>query len=174
MDRVEPVIPVTLGGVTLGIAILGWHLIEWWPGRKALLKKPAVHAAALAPFLLAWCFGCLGILTGMGLIGWAFDTALWASNWLGDAALWLGVGEAPQQVAAGAYQPLTTFGNCVVFLATVCMVAAIKFTPAGPSLKRGTWCGLCLGTSASLAGTVAVPLATAVNWLGQAVYGGAA
>lgn len=166
-------IKVTLGGVTIGLAILGWYLMKWWPGRKAFMKRPAAYAAQLVPFALAWCYGCLGTLTAMGAVGWAFDAALWASNWLGDAALWLGVGEAPQQVAAGTYLPLTTFGNCVVLLATVSMIAAIKYRPSGAELKAGMWCGLTLGTSASLSGTVAVPLATAVNSIGQLVYGGA-
>ena len=166
-------IPVTLGGVTVGLCILGWYLIKWYPGLAQLRKKPAAYAAQLLPFTLAWIYGCLGILCAMGLIGWAFDTALWASNWLGDAALWLGVGENPQQVASGTYKPLTAFGNCVVLLATVMMVAVIKFRDCGTDIKLGMWCGLTLGTSASLAGTVAVPIAEGVNWLGGVVYGGA-
>lgn len=167
-------IGATIGGVTVGLAILGVELVRWWPGRKAFLSRPADHAGALLPFLLAWCYGVLGILTVMGLIGWAFDLALWASNWLGDAALWLGVGERAGQASQGAYQPLTTFGNCAVFLMTCLMIAAIKFRPSGAQLKRGMWCGLCLGTSSSVAGLAAVPLAQAVNWLGNVVYTGVA
>lgn len=166
-------IVTTLGGVTIGLALLGWELIRWWPGRKALLKKPVQHAEALLPFLLAWCYGALGTLTTLGLIGWAFDTALWASNWLGDAALWLGVGVKVQQAAQGPYLPLTVVGNCAVFLLTVCMVAGVKFLPCGEQLKRGVWCGLCLGTSSSVAGLAAVPLAQGINWLGNVIYSGA-
>lgn len=166
-------ISVTLGGVTVGLCILGWYLIKWYPGWARLKKKPVAHLSQLLPFVLAWIYGCLGVLCVMGLVGWAFDAALWASNWLGDAALWLGVGENPRQVAAGSYVPLTGFGNCIVFLATVIMLAAIKYRGCGPELKAGMWCGLTLGTSASLSGTVAVPLATAVNSIGQLVYGGA-
>ena len=161
----------TAGGVTVGLCILVWHLIEWWPGLKQLQDRPLPYAGDLLPFVVAWCYGVLGVLTAMGLIGWAFDTALWASNWLGDAALYIGVGEAPGRVSQGVYAPLTGLGNCAVLLATVCMVAAIKFTPAGKALKRGTWCGLCLGTSAGVAGLTAVPLAEAANWLGATVYG---
>lgn len=165
-------IPVTLGGVTVGVCILGWYLIKWWPGWKGFRKAPLPHLASLLPFVAGWTYGCMGVLCVMGAIGWAFDGALWASNWLGDAALWLGVGQAPQQVAAGSYVPLTAFGNCVVVLATVCMAAAIKFRRCGADLKLGTWCGLTLGTSTSLAGTVAVPIATGVNALGAMIYGG--
>lgn len=163
----------TIGGVTIGLSILGWVLIQWWPGRKALMKKPLPHLSALLPFAVAWCYGALGTLATMGFIGWSFDTALWASNWIGDAALWFGVGERVGQAAQGVTTPLTTFGNCALVLMTVCMIAAVKFTPAGPQMKLGVWCGLCLGTSSSVAGLAAVPLAEAVNAIGSVVYAGA-
>lgn len=164
-------ITVTLGGVVVGIIILGWYMIDWWPGVEALKNHPAGYAAELLPFLIAWAYGTLGVLTGMGLIGWAFDTALWASNWVGDAALVLGVGESPRQVASGTYAPLTTFGNCTMLVATVAMVRAIKKTKSGPALKAGTWCGLCLGTSSGVAGLAAVPLAQGINTIGETVFG---
>lgn len=165
-------ITVTLGGVTIGLALLGWELIRWWPGRASLMKKPAKYAGELLPFVIAFFYGTLGTLTVMGLIGWAFDMALWASNWLGDAVLWIGVGVSVGQTAQGVTLPLTVFGNCAVLLFTVCMIAAVKFTPASSELKRGAWCGICLGTSSSVAGMLAVPLATAINAIGQAVYAG--
>ena len=163
-------IVVTIGGVTIGIMVLGYVLIKWYPGRKALAKKPVPYVLELAPFLLAWCYGALGVLTVQGLIGWAFDTALWASNWLGDAALWLGTGEDVGQAAQGTYEPLTVFGNCAVLIATACVIAAIKFTRSGHMVKMGMWCGLCLGTSSSVAGLAAVPLADGVNYIGALVY----
>lgn len=166
-------IVATIGGVTVGLAILIRHVVQWYPegGWKALQKKPVPYLADWLPFLFGWAYGALGILTTMGLIGWAFDTALWASNWLGDAALWVGVGEAPGQTAAGAPIQLSGTGNCIVLLLTVGVLAAVKKTKMGPPIKRGAWCGLCLGTSAGVAGAVAGPLAMGVNWLGSAVYG---
>lgn len=166
-------ITVTIGGVTIGIVLLGWELIQWWPGQKRFLKNWQAELQNLAPFILAWCYGTVAVLTTQGLIAWAFDTALWASNWLGDAALWFGVGEDVGQSAQGAYLPLTTFGNCAVFIMTLIVIATIKFRKCGMQVKRGMWCGLCLGTSSSVAGLAAVPLAQAVNWLGQVVYQGA-
>ena len=53
----------TLGGVTIGLALLIRHLIHWWPGIKALRTAPLDHAAGLLPFLGAWCYGVLAILT---------------------------------------------------------------------------------------------------------------
>lgn len=167
---------VTFGGVTIGLLLLLWALIQWWPGLKPLRKDPAGSAAALLPFLFAWAYGVLAILTVGGLVGLLADGALWISNWLGDAALVWGVGgELGQSGPTVAYLPLTQTGTAVVLLLTVVIIAVAK-RPKTPdvvksNLKRGTWCGICLGTSAGVAGFAAVPLAQAVNWAGGALYG---
>lgn len=163
---------VTIGGVTVGVCILIHYLVTWWPGRKALMKDPARQAAALAPFLVAWSYGVLAILGVGGLVGWIADTALWISNWLGDAALVWGVGgQAGQHASGSVYLPLTQTGGAVVLILTVALLAAVKKSKYGSDIKRGAWCGVCLGTSAGIAGFAAVPLALAVNWLGDKVYG---
>lgn len=164
-------IAVTLGGVTVGICLLVWQAVIWWPGQKALMKAPVKHAAVLLPFLLAWAYGCLGILTTAGLIAAGFDVALWASNWIGDAVAWIGVGAETGVTAAGATLPLTGTGSLMVLILTVGMVAAIKKSKNAADLKRGVWCGLCLGTSSSVAGLAAVPLANGVNAAAGVVYG---
>jgi hypothetical protein len=163
---------VTIGGVTLGLALLTHHVITWWPGIKALKKDPLGAAGRLAPFLAAWAYGVLAILTVGGLIGWVADTTLWISNWLGDAALVWGVGGQTGRSATGtAYLPLTQTGSAVVLLLTVGIVAAAKKSRYGNELKAGAWCGICLGTSAGIAGFAAVPLAQVANLIGQTVYG---
>ncbi|MFE1264420.1 hypothetical protein ACFW5X_28320 [Streptomyces albogriseolus] len=163
---------VTIGGVTVGLCILGYFVTTWWPGRKQLTKNPLRHSADLAPFLFAWSYGCLTVLGIGGLIGWIADTALWISNWLGDVALVWGVGTAAGQAAGGAvYLPLTQTGGAIVLILTAVMVALVKKSRHGKVLKLGAWCGVCLGTSAGVAGFAAVPLAQAVNWLGDGVYG---
>ncbi|MDI9885330.1 hypothetical protein QMZ92_13230 [Streptomyces sp. HNM0645] len=165
-------IVVTLGGVTVGLAILVRFVIVWWPGAKSLRGNPLPHLSGLLPFLAAWAYGAVTILGIGGLIGWAANTTLWISNWLGDAALVWGVGTAAGQAAArGTYLPLTQTGGALVLLMTVGVVTAVKFSRYGRDLKMGAWCGICLGTSAGIAGLAAVPLATAVNWAGQALYG---
>lgn len=161
----------TLGGVTVGLGVLLNHLIEWYPGWKQLQKKPVPFALDLAPFLLAWAYGALGILSVMGLIGWGFDTALWALNWLGDAALWLGVGVKPGQVSHGAYLPLTTTGSALVVLLTVVVFAVRRKKPWKTVVTRGMICGLCLGTSSGVAGLAAVPLAQGANEVGALLFG---
>lgn len=163
---------VTVGGVTVGICILIHHLVSWWPGSKGLRGNPAHYAADLAPFLIAWAYGVLTILGVGGLIGWIAETALWISNWLGDVALVWGVGgQAGQTVARTTYVPLTQTGGAVVLILTVALLAAVKKSRYGSDIKRGAWCGICLGTSAGIAGFAAVPLAQAVNWAGATVYG---
>ncbi|MFD5900992.1 hypothetical protein ACFWHG_05770 [Streptomyces microflavus] len=163
---------VTIGGVTVGLAILVHHVVTWWPGLKRLRKDPAGQVAALAPFLLAWSYGALAILTVGGIIGWIADTTLWISSWLGDVALVWGVG-GTTGTAAGrtTYLPLTQTGTAVVLLLTVLLLAAAKKSQYGGALKSGAWCGICLGTSAGVTGLAAVPLAQAVNWLGANAYG---
>ena len=163
---------VTYGGVTVGLLILAYHLTTWWPGIKALQSSPAHHAAALLPFLLAWSYGVLAVLGVGGLIGWTADTALWISNWLGDVALVWGVGGQSGQRATGTtYLPLTQPGGAIVLILTAVLVALAKKSRYGSDIKTGAWCGICLGMSAGVAGFAAAPLAVAVNWLGDNVYG---
>lgn len=165
-------IGVTIGGVLVGLCLLAWQSVQWYPGLKALKNDPVNYAADWLPFLFGWAYGALATLTTMGVIGWAFDTALWASNWLGDAALWIGVGQAPGHTASGAPVHLGVQGSAVVLFLTVVIIAVIKFRPSGPQIKRGVWCGTCLGTSAGVAGFAAGPLALGANWLGVTVFGG--
>lgn len=164
-------IVVTIGGVLVGLGLLIWQGIQWYPGLKALKNDPVAYAADWLPFLFGWAYGALGVLTTMGLIGWAFDAALWAANWLGDAALWVGVGQAPGHTATGAPVQLSGTGSAIVLLLTVAVVGIIKFRPSGAQVKRGVQCGLCLGTSAGVAGFAAGPLAMGANWLGMVVFG---
>lgn len=163
---------VTFGGVTVGLCILAHHLFTWWPGRKALMKDPARQAAELLPFLASWSYGCLTTLGVGGLIGTASSAVLGLSNWLGDAALVWGVGGSSGELAArGTFLPLTGPGVAIVLILTFAIVATAKKSKHGSDIKRGAWCGICLGTSAGVAGFAAVPLATAANWLGGSVYG---
>ncbi|MGV9281646.1 hypothetical protein [Streptomyces sp. NPDC003730] len=163
---------VTYGGVTVGLMLLAHQLFTWWPGRKALMKDPARQAAELLPFLLSWSYGALTTLGVGGLIGTASSAVLGLSNWLGDAALVWGVGGSAGELAArGTFLPLTGPGVAIVLILTVAVVVTAKKSKHGDTIKRGTWCGITLGTSAGVAGFAAVPLATAANWLGGTVYG---
>ncbi|MGW8357378.1 hypothetical protein [Streptomyces wedmorensis] len=160
----------TRGGIVVGLAVLVWFLFKWWPGTKSLLARPLEHIGRLLPFLGGWAFGALGILAVGGLIGWAFDTALWALNWLGDVALILGVNGDAGVSSRGAYLPLTADGAGLMVIWVVAFVAACKFTNSGPQIRLGSLCGLTLGTSSSIAGLAAVPLAQATNASGSVLF----
>jgi hypothetical protein len=165
---------VTAGGVTVGLCILAYEIVSWWPGRKALMKDPLRHAARLLPFLASWCYGCLTTLGIGGLVGLASSTVLGISNWLGDAALIWGVGGTGGQLSARqTFLPLSGPGIALMLIITAGFIAAV--VKAGRSgnagvLKRGAWCGITLGTSAGVAGFAAVPLAQAVNTIAGSVY----
>lgn len=161
----------TVGGVTVGLIILAAAVIKWFPGRKKLVSDPLECIGEALPFVAGWAYGALATLSVGGLIGWAFDTVLWISNWLGDAALWLGVGTDAGVSSRGTYLPLTAQGSSAVLILTGVVIAVIKFRKCGREVKLGAWCGACLGTSAGVAGLAAVPLAQAANWLGVTVYG---
>ena len=51
------------------------------------------------------------------------------------------------------------------------LAAALKASSHRNDLLMGMWCGITLGTSAGVAGLAAVPIAQAVNWAGNALYG---
>lgn len=163
---------VTYGGVTVGLCLLMHLLVTWWPGRKSLMKDPVKHASRLLPFVASWCYGCLTTLGVGGIVGTAASAALGLSNWLGDAALVWGVGGSVGELAAApTFVPLTGPGIAMMLILTVVVIAAAKKFSSGSEIKRGAWCGVCLGTSSGVAGFAAVPLAQAVNWLGDGVYG---
>jgi len=164
---------VTFGGVTVGLCLLGYQLVSWWPGRKQLMKDPLKHLAKLLPWLASWSYGCLTTLGIGGLIGTASSSVLGLSNWLGDAALFWGVGEQPGQLAgAKTFVPLSSPGAALVLIATAVFIAAVKKASEENSktLKLGAWCGITLGTSAGVAGFAAVPLAMAANHVGDTLY----
>lgn len=162
---------VTYGGVTVGICLLVHQLVTWWPGRRQLMKDPLRHASALAPFVLSWAYGVLTTLGVGGLVGLTAGGVLGLSNWLGDLSLVWGVGGQGEQLSARtSFVHLSGPGVSVMLVLTVAMLAAVKRSAYASDLKRGSWCGICLGTSAGVAGVAAVPLALTANWLGEHVY----
>lgn len=160
----------TRGGVAVGIVILVLYLIEWWPGWRALKKKPLPFVGKLLPFALAWLYGMLGILTTMGLIGLGFDSALWAANWLGDVAGWVLAGAQTQQASRGVYAPLSGDGVWMVVIFTAVAYGFARKGPYQRDVRRGVLVGMCLGTSAGIAGLAAVPVASATNTAGMYLF----
>lgn len=154
---------VSLGGVTVGAAILIAYGIYWWHREKR-------KAAALVPFLLATAYGMLLVLSGGGLLGWGAHVALWGANGVGDKSLIWGVGGATMDVTRARQLVLDPGGHVVVVLLTVTLVSLLAFAKKLRSWKIGVGilCGICLALSGTLAGAAAVPLGSGVNAAGAA------
>lgn len=152
---------VTLGGVTVGSAILISYGIYWWFREKH-------QAAAVVPFVLAAAYGMLLILSGGGLLGRAAGITLWGANGIGDHALRWGVGGTTMDVTRARQLVLDPGGHVVVLLLTVTMICLWKFARKLRSWKLavGIVCGICLALSGTLAGAAALPLGSSVNALG--------
>lgn len=152
---------VTLGGVTVGSAILIAYAIYWWFREK---HQPG----ALVPFILSWAYGMLLVLSGGGLLGWGSRTVLWGANGIGDKSLIWGVGGTTMDVTRARQLVLDPGGHVVVLLLTVVLVCLWIFAKKMRSWKLafGLLCGICLALSGTLAGAAAVPLGSGVNALG--------
>jgi hypothetical protein len=152
---------VSLGGVTVGAAILIVYGIYWWHREK---HKPI----ELVPFALSTAYGMLLILSGGGLLGWAAGTALWGANGIGDHSLIWGVGGTTMDVTRARQIVLQPGGHVVVLLLTVTLAALWKFAKKLRSWKIaiGVLCGICLALSGTVAGAAAVPLGSSANAAG--------
>lgn len=156
----------TIGALIVGLGILVYRVVKWWPGRKALAKHPAI-ALDLVPFVLGLCFGTLVILCTGGLIGWAADATLWAGGWVGDGALIWGVGGYREGIGRGPEQALTNGGHAVTLVLCFAVLAVLrKKRESGKLVGQGIVAGIMLGTIRGYAGLMAIPLASSVNLAG--------
>lgn len=165
---------VTLGGITIGLAALVRVAVDWWPGRKAFTGRKADYLSALLPlmpFFWGYCFGVLVPLTFGGFLLWAGWAGVTAMSWLGDVALWAGVGsDIGTEAQRAARVTLTAQANAMMFLALVVWVSVFARW-RNSYLVYGTVCGLCLGLTSGVAGKTAVPLASALDRAAVLVYG---
>lgn len=152
---------VSLGGVVVGIGIVLLVGIHWWHRGK---RKPA----ALAPFLLSAAYGMLLILSAGGMLGTLAGWTLWSGNGLGNMALVYGVGGGTPDVTRTHQAALTDGGHAIVILVTLVLFALWKWAGKirNGQIAAGIVAGICLGLSGTVAGSAAVPLASAANALG--------
>jgi len=154
---------VTLGGICVGLSLLIGIIIRWW-------FKEAHKVAALVPYLIAFAYGTLAILTTGSLLAGAAGITLWGFNGLGDLGLVYGIGGQTGSVTRGGSQAvLTSGGYAVMFLFTAAIISlalwAKKHVPTG-KLAAGALAGILFGLSGTWAGAAAVPLASTVNLIG--------
>lgn len=153
---------VTLGGICAGLSILIGIIIRWW-------FKEGHKPGALAPYLIAFAYGTLAILTTGSLLAGLAGVALWGLNGLGDLGLIYGIGGESASVTRGTQAVLTSGGYVVMFLFTAAIVSLTLWAKAKVPVGKiiaGALAGILLGLSGTWAGAAAVPLASAVNVIG--------
>lgn len=161
---------VSLGGVTVGLSLIAWEVVRWWPGRKQALK--AKHLLTLLPFVLALLYGMLLILSAGGLLGGGADWTLWGSSAIGDAALRYGLDSPSPAVTRTSHLVLTPGGHAVVIIATVVLIAVwTKRRGINWKLVRAVVAGISLGLSSGAAGAAGYVLSPAVSTAGDWVVG---
>jgi hypothetical protein len=161
---------VSLGGVTVGLSLLGWEIVQWWPGRKQAIKFK--HLVRLVPFLLTWSYGMLLILSAGGLLGAGADWSLWGTSAIGDAVLEHGFGSPTPDVTRTSYLVLSPGGHAVVAIATILLVAVwVKRRGFNWSLLRAVLSGISLGLASGIAGMAGWVLSPVVSTLGDLIVG---
>ncbi|WP_165984216.1 hypothetical protein [Streptomyces sp. YIM 98790] len=158
---------VTLGGLTVGLAILA-AVLTWW------FMRARFKWARILPFFCALVFGTLLIVTVGGLLGGAAAVALWGSNAAGDLALVYGVGGGTPDVTRTGRAGLTDGGHAVVIVLAVVYLVALVLSRRARSwlIALGILAGVCLGLSAGWAGWIAGWAGAGVNALGALLTGG--
>ena len=157
----------TVGSVILGLGLVILNVGTWWPGRKAMQKDALGQVGLLLPFIFGYAFGTLAILCAGGLLGFLADFTLWGGSWLGDGALIYGVGGMREDVSRGPQQALTNGGHAMTLLLCFVVVVVLrKRENARKMVKQGIAAGVLLGTVRGVAGVMAIPLASSVNFLG--------
>lgn len=162
---------VTLGSFVVGTFLIVLNLGTWYPGWKSLRKKPVEHLVRIAPFLCGYAYGVLLMMVG-GLLGWFADVALWGGSWLGDGALIWGVGGRREMVGSSAMIALTNGGLAMVLLLSAVVIVIMRRREDDrKAIGHGIWAGILTGTVRGWLGVLAVPLASAMNWLGHFLPG---
>ena len=159
-----PYMAINLGGVALGVAVVLVFLVRWWFREKRRWD-------ALVPFVLSHLYGMLAALASLGsvsILGAAAWANLWAANVAGYAGLVWGVGGNAPNVNRAQHLVLTDGGYVIVFLFTAVLIALWKWAPRVSNAKLffGTFSGVAVALSGTVAGVAAVPLGSSVNLLG--------
>lgn len=158
---------VTYGGLVIGLAIVLYQVIEWYPGLQPLKKKTRTHLVRLLPFLFGFSVGMLCVLSAGGIIGKFAHFTVWSLSWLGDAALIWGIGGERESVTAASQQALTNGGHAMTLLAVAVFLALMKKKEETRKRCKWGWLGgVMLGLVKSVAGAFAIPLASAMNAAG--------
>ncbi|MFI5979173.1 hypothetical protein [Streptomyces sp. NPDC051452] len=168
---------VSLGGVTIGLSILAWHLTKWWktgkgggpggPGGGG--RDPKV----LLPLLSSMSLGMISITAAGGLIGTAATFLLNTGSLIGNWSLVSLTGTATPEVTRSGLKALTPGGCALLVIYFVICVALWK---SGAKILKGkiaagVIAGVMLGLSAGFRGVASLALVTITNTVGDKITG---
>ncbi|MFI2757816.1 hypothetical protein ACH5A3_02900 [Streptomyces echinatus] len=168
---------VSLGGVTIGLGILAWHLTKWWrtggkgggPGAPGGGRDPKV----LLPLLSSMSLGMVSITAAGGLIGTAATFLLNTGSLVGNWSLVSLTGTATPEVTRSGLKALTP-GGCA--LLAIYFVVCVALWKSGAKILKGkiaagVIAGVMLGLSAGFSGVASVALVTITNTVGDKITG---
>ncbi|MFD9920638.1 hypothetical protein [[Kitasatospora] papulosa] len=168
---------VSLGGVTIGLGILAWHLTKWWrtggggkgPGPGGGGRDPK----ALLPFVSSMALGMVAVTAAGGLIGTAAVFLLNTGSMAGNWSLTAVTGTVTPEVTRSGLKALSPGGCALLVIYFVILVAMWK---SGAKLLKGKIasgivCGCLLGLSAGFSGVGSVALVTITNTVGDKITG---
>lgn len=165
---------VSLGGITLGTTIVVLVLQRWWKkggGGKKSDDGAGRDWKQLVPFTVALAYGILAVLAAgpISALGLVTRFGLWSGDSIGTLYLVYGVGGSSPDVTRAAPVVLTAGGYCVFAIWTAVLIGQHLWSKKLPRLQSGlgVLAGILLGLSRGVAGTAAVPLASAVNVAGS-------
>ncbi|WP_328981755.1 hypothetical protein OG258_19875 [Streptomyces mirabilis] len=170
---------VSLGGVTIGLGILAWHLTKFWrgggkggpggPGGPGGGRDPKV----LIPLLSSMALGMVSVTAAGGLIGTAATFLLNTGSLVGNWSLVSLTGTATPEVTRSGLKSLTP-GGCAL-LVIYCVVVVALWKSGAKLLKgkivSGLIAGVMLGLSAGFSGMASVALVTMTNTIGDKITG---
>lgn len=166
---------VSLGGITLGTIIAIGVIFRWFKKSGGGGKKSDDGGSrdwkALIPFFVALSFGILAVLAAgpISALGLITRLSLWGGDGIGYAYLVWGIGGDSPNVTRAAQVVLTDGGYAMLAIWAAVMVFQFLWSKKLPKLQTllGILAGILLGLSQGVAGTAAVPLASAVNAAGS-------
>lgn len=182
MNLDSPAPFVSIGGLAIGLAILGWYLVPWWWKGRKTKGKPSGGGPVdsskrdwrdLLPLGFGLAIGSLAAACTGGLLGWAAHGVSRANASVGDIAVTGTTGTAADGVNQGALPTLNGGAAILALLLLVGTAALWKKMPEAmrKQLGAGAWAGVSLALSAGAAGILARTLVPGANALGDTLTG---
>lgn len=163
--------PLTVGGLAVGLSVLVWYLLRWWHTHKG--KKDNKPWKELTPFASGIILGMLAAACAGGVLGTVAGWVRTASNTAGDKVVAGATGGGAQTLSVAGVPPMSPGGALLTVAAFVALFALWKKVHAASRkpIMFGSVCGVTLGMSPGIAGSVALALLPLVNSAGNSLLG---